>query len=284
MADPEGNELCVLAPGSQFQARCPRLGAVNCDGTHELGVFWSRALGWPLVWDHEEETAIQHPGGAGPKVTWSGTPLMPRWGHERQHSTSNRRPVPRCPTPHRTSSNAAHDRSAPRTAARAPWPSPMSTATRSASLLGSDHVVRRQPYRKQASQSPATTEVCHGTPVPRRPASHAGSLRDPPVGRSPRSVAGDTFSDELLPGDRRRAQCVVPRGDLCGVGAGGHSVPALSALRTAVPASVHVAVRPRRRPRGIHPGRGILRRHTSVTVLHRSAPPRRATTTREELR
>jgi catechol 2,3-dioxygenase-like lactoylglutathione lyase family enzyme len=85
LADPEGNELCVLAPGSQFLAGCPRLGAVNCDGTHELGVFWSRALGWPLVWDHEEETAIQAPTGAGPKITWSGTPLMPRWGHERMH-------------------------------------------------------------------------------------------------------------------------------------------------------------------------------------------------------
>ena len=85
MTDPEGNELCVLAPGSQFLAGCPRLGAVNCDGTHDLGMFWSAALGWPLVWDHEEETAIQHPGGTGPKITWSGTPLMPRWGHERLH-------------------------------------------------------------------------------------------------------------------------------------------------------------------------------------------------------
>ncbi len=85
LADPEGNELCVLAPGSNFLAGCPRLGAVNCDGTHELGVFWSQALGWPLVWDHGEETAIQHPSGNGPKVTWSGTPLMPRWGHERLH-------------------------------------------------------------------------------------------------------------------------------------------------------------------------------------------------------
>lgn len=85
LADPEGNELCVLAPGNNFLAGCPRLGAVNCDGTHELGVFWSQALGWALVWDHGEETAIQHPSGDGPKVTWSGSPLMPRWGHERLH-------------------------------------------------------------------------------------------------------------------------------------------------------------------------------------------------------
>jgi len=84
LADPEGNELCVIEP-TNFLATCPRLGAVNCDGTHGLGVFWSRALGWPLVWDHEEETAVQAPSGDGPKITWSGTPLMPGWGVERIH-------------------------------------------------------------------------------------------------------------------------------------------------------------------------------------------------------
>lgn len=85
LADPEGNELCVLEPQNRFLAGCPRLGAVNCDGTYELGHFWSAALGWPLVWDHEEETAIQAPDGTGPKITWSGTPLMPRPPRERLH-------------------------------------------------------------------------------------------------------------------------------------------------------------------------------------------------------
>lgn len=85
LADPEGNELCVLEPGNRFLAGCPRLGAVNCDGTHALGVFWSRALGWPLVWDEGEETAIQAPDGTGPKITWSGPPLMPRPARERMH-------------------------------------------------------------------------------------------------------------------------------------------------------------------------------------------------------
>jgi catechol 2,3-dioxygenase-like lactoylglutathione lyase family enzyme len=85
LADPEGNELCVLEPGNRFLAGCPRLGAVNCDGTHALGCFWSEALGWPLVWDEGEETAIQAPDGTGPKITWSGPPLMPRLGEERVH-------------------------------------------------------------------------------------------------------------------------------------------------------------------------------------------------------
>jgi hypothetical protein len=37
------------------------------------------------VWDQDEETAIQAPDGTGPKITWSGPPLMPKWGKERFH-------------------------------------------------------------------------------------------------------------------------------------------------------------------------------------------------------
>jgi catechol 2,3-dioxygenase-like lactoylglutathione lyase family enzyme len=82
LADPEGNELCVIEAGNRFLADTARVGAVNCDGTHELGVFWSRVLAWPLVWDQGEETAVQSPGG-GSKVTWSGTPLMERESPQR---------------------------------------------------------------------------------------------------------------------------------------------------------------------------------------------------------
>lgn len=82
MADPEGNELCVIQPGNTFLADTGVVGAINCDGTRALGYFWSEVLGWPLVWDQNEETAIQAPGG-GTKITWSGPPLMPRHGRDR---------------------------------------------------------------------------------------------------------------------------------------------------------------------------------------------------------
>jgi hypothetical protein len=85
LADPEGNEFCVIEPSNRFLANCPRLGAVNCDGTRNLGCFYGEALGWPLVWDQDEETAIQAPDGSGPKITWSGPPLMPKLGRERFH-------------------------------------------------------------------------------------------------------------------------------------------------------------------------------------------------------
>jgi catechol 2,3-dioxygenase-like lactoylglutathione lyase family enzyme len=85
LADPEGNELCVIEPGNRFLSTCPRLGAVNGDGTRDLGLFYRDILGWPLVWDENEETAVQSPAGNGPKVTWSGPPLLPKSDHERLH-------------------------------------------------------------------------------------------------------------------------------------------------------------------------------------------------------
>lgn len=82
LADPEGNEFCVLGPGNTFLAGCGFLGDVSCDGSQAVGYFWSAALGWPLVWDQDEETAIQSPLG-GPKIAWGGPPLMPKGDRDR---------------------------------------------------------------------------------------------------------------------------------------------------------------------------------------------------------
>ncbi|MFE3599851.1 VOC family protein [Streptomyces sp. NPDC059142] len=82
LADPEGNEYCVIEPGNAFLAGCGTLGALSCDGSQAVGYFWSAALGWPLVWDQDQETAIRSPHG-GPKITWGGPPLMPLTGRAR---------------------------------------------------------------------------------------------------------------------------------------------------------------------------------------------------------
>ncbi len=84
LADPEGNELCVIEPGNAFLAGCGFLGELTCDGTQEIGYFWSRALGWPLVWDQDQETSIQSPRG-GTKISWGGPPVAPRSGRNRLH-------------------------------------------------------------------------------------------------------------------------------------------------------------------------------------------------------
>lgn len=83
LADPGGNELCVIAPGNNFLAGTGYLGEVTCDGSRDVGLFWRAALGWPLVWDENEETAVQSPLG-GTKVSWGGPPVEPKHGRNRQ--------------------------------------------------------------------------------------------------------------------------------------------------------------------------------------------------------
>ena len=82
LADPEGNEFCVIEAGNGFLAGTPRIGCLSSDGSPEVGRFWSAALGWPLVWDQDEETAIQAPGG-GSKISWGGPPYTERTGTQR---------------------------------------------------------------------------------------------------------------------------------------------------------------------------------------------------------
>ncbi|MEU0847234.1 VOC family protein [Streptomyces flaveolus] len=82
LADPDGNEFCVIEPGNKFLADTGFIGALACDGTQEVGYFWSEALRWPLVWDQDQETAIQSPSG-GTKITWGGPPVAPKTGTNR---------------------------------------------------------------------------------------------------------------------------------------------------------------------------------------------------------
>ena len=83
MADPEGNEFCVMAPGDTYLAGTGFLGEVTCRGSRDVGLFWRAALGWPLVWDKNEETAVQSPLG-GTKVSWGGEPADSKREEDRQ--------------------------------------------------------------------------------------------------------------------------------------------------------------------------------------------------------
>jgi hypothetical protein len=69
MADPGDNELCVIEPGNAYLAGTGVLGEVTCDGSREVGLFWHRALDWPLVLDQDGQTAVQSPHG-GTKISW----------------------------------------------------------------------------------------------------------------------------------------------------------------------------------------------------------------------
>ncbi|NNC13746.1 VOC family protein [Planctomonas sp. JC2975] len=69
LSDPGGNELCVLEPGNNWMSGTGFVGEVTCDGTRDVGFFWRDALGWLLVWDEGDQTAIQSPVG-GTKISW----------------------------------------------------------------------------------------------------------------------------------------------------------------------------------------------------------------------
>jgi hypothetical protein len=87
LADPGGNELCVIEPGNNYLTGTGYLGEVTCDGSRTVGMFWRDALGWPLVWDRDEQTAVQSPLG-GTKISWDlwggGPPAERRSGRNRQ--------------------------------------------------------------------------------------------------------------------------------------------------------------------------------------------------------
>lgn len=83
LADVEGYEFCVIEPRNAYLEGCGPLGELACDGTRAVGVFWRDALDWPLVWDQDEETAIQSPAG-GTKVAWGGPPVPAKTGRSPQ--------------------------------------------------------------------------------------------------------------------------------------------------------------------------------------------------------
>jgi len=84
LADPEGNELCVIEPGNRFLATCGRLGSITCDGSPTAGYFWRDVLRWPLVWDQDDETAVRAPDLTGPYLTW-GPPVPAKTANNRLH-------------------------------------------------------------------------------------------------------------------------------------------------------------------------------------------------------
>ena len=82
LADPDGNEFCVIEAGNSWLSGMDLLGELAADGTREVGVFWAAALDWPLVWDEDGETAVQPPAG-GIKIAWGGPPLNEYVGRHR---------------------------------------------------------------------------------------------------------------------------------------------------------------------------------------------------------
>jgi hypothetical protein len=70
LGDPEGNEFCVVLRG-EFLATTGFIGAVVFEPAELVtGRFWADAIGWPLVYDQDGDTAIRAPYGRGPFITF----------------------------------------------------------------------------------------------------------------------------------------------------------------------------------------------------------------------
>jgi predicted enzyme related to lactoylglutathione lyase len=84
LADPEGNEFCVVLRG-EFLADTDFIGAVVFEPANPAtGHFWGEAIGWPIVYDLDGDVAIRAPDGRGPFITF-GPPGVGKRGKNRLH-------------------------------------------------------------------------------------------------------------------------------------------------------------------------------------------------------
>ncbi|MEG8182555.1 VOC family protein [Nocardia terpenica] len=67
LADPEGNEFCVLEPREQY-VDTGAVAAIVVDARDPAGLarFWATAAGWPIVHDEDRLTGIRAATGQGP--------------------------------------------------------------------------------------------------------------------------------------------------------------------------------------------------------------------------
>ena len=63
LADPEGNEFCVIESTTTWLAGCGFEGSLACDGTYEVGRFWSPP--WTGRWS---TTRARRPGPSTPRA------------------------------------------------------------------------------------------------------------------------------------------------------------------------------------------------------------------------
>jgi predicted enzyme related to lactoylglutathione lyase len=67
LADPEGNEFCILEPRDSYMDARP-VAAVVIDTAHpdELVRFWAQATGWDIKHTAPDFASLRAPGGSGP--------------------------------------------------------------------------------------------------------------------------------------------------------------------------------------------------------------------------
>jgi predicted enzyme related to lactoylglutathione lyase len=85
LADPEGNELCVLDPRDEYAATGPVAAVVmDTPDPASLAPFWSAATGWPAEVFPSGDARLTRPDGRGPRLELLRS-ADPKVGRNRVH-------------------------------------------------------------------------------------------------------------------------------------------------------------------------------------------------------
>jgi len=103
LADPEGNEFCVLEPREENTDTGPIASVVlNCEDPAASGPFWALASGWDVISSTEDYVGLRAPDGRGPFLDFNVSPgsgitprpkdrlhldVAPRAGEDQQAAT-----------------------------------------------------------------------------------------------------------------------------------------------------------------------------------------------------
>jgi len=75
LADPEGNEFCVLEDRPHHRGRGPLASiVVDAQDPATIARFWSEAAGWPIGYDANGVVSLHHPAGKLPDVDFVPVP------------------------------------------------------------------------------------------------------------------------------------------------------------------------------------------------------------------
>jgi len=86
LADPEGNELCLLRPRSTYAGAGPWAAiVVDCADPAALARFWSEATGWEAKPDGDGDWSLRPPSGRGPRLELLRVPDGPKAVKNRLH-------------------------------------------------------------------------------------------------------------------------------------------------------------------------------------------------------
>ncbi|MFI7006988.1 VOC family protein [Streptomyces sp. NPDC050145] len=78
LADPEGNEFCVLEPRETYRDSGPLAAVVvDCADPHAMSRFWGEAIDWTVVETTDDVARLRSPQGTGPYLELLRTPGPP---------------------------------------------------------------------------------------------------------------------------------------------------------------------------------------------------------------